>query len=191
MARRRISISSKPSRPFSSVNDSISYQVVSLNVSIFTLVAISIDRYRAVMNPLEAHNNSKLRTKLIIGFIWVFALVLAIPTFMGLKVQYIKEPSTGLMTKPFCSMIGLDNEIWKVYNHGLVALQYFVPLVIISYSYLSMGARLCNESGLPAEARSNSDRVVKNRKKVRHTCYLLCEVGNLLWMSRVAYKSRL
>lgn len=146
--------------------------MVSLNVSIFTLVAISVDRYRAVINPLEAYNNSKLRTKGTIGFIWLFSVFLAIPTFMGLKVQYIKEPSTGLMTKPFCNMIGMDIEIWKVYNFGLVSLQYIFPLAVITYAYSTMGYRLCRETGLAIDARCNSDRIIKNKKKVFGTCSL-------------------
>ncbi|KAG0712748.1 QRFP-like peptide receptor [Chionoecetes opilio] len=66
------------------------FQTVSVNVSIFTLTAIAVDRYRAIVHPLSAQP-SKYRSKVVITFIWLFSVTLAIPNAIALKVTY---PST-------------------------------------------------------------------------------------------------
>lgn len=60
-------------------------QILSVNVSIFTLTAIAIDRHKAILNPLRARS-SKHASKLIIVIIWMIALLLAAPISYGLRV---------------------------------------------------------------------------------------------------------
>jgi leucokinin receptor len=60
-------------------------QVLSVNVSIFTLTAIAIDRHKAILNPLRARS-SKHASKIVIGIIWFAALMLAAPMSHGLRV---------------------------------------------------------------------------------------------------------
>ena len=97
-------------------------QTLSLNVSIFTLVAVALDRFRAVIFPLRART-SHLRTKLCIIPIWMLSFVLSIPTFIALKTR----PHANGVDIVLCDMIGMDMNLWKLYNHTLVVLQYFVP----------------------------------------------------------------
>jgi leucokinin receptor len=61
-------------------------QCVSVNVSVFTLTAIAIDRHRAILNPLKARP-SKIISKIVIVFIWVSSLLLACPMAYGLRVK--------------------------------------------------------------------------------------------------------
>lgn len=60
-------------------------QVLSVNVSIFTLTAIAIDRHKAILNPLRARS-SKHASKIVIGIIWTMSLFLAAPISYGLRV---------------------------------------------------------------------------------------------------------
>lgn len=60
-------------------------QILSVNVSIFTLTAIAIDRHKAILNPLRARS-SKHASKIVIGVIWIVALVFATPISYGLRV---------------------------------------------------------------------------------------------------------
>lgn len=60
-------------------------QILSVNVSIFTLTAIAIDRHKAILNPLRARS-SKHASKIIIGIIWLIALLFATPISYGLRV---------------------------------------------------------------------------------------------------------
>lgn len=60
-------------------------QILSVNVSIFTLTAIAIDRHKAILNPLRARS-SKHASKICILIIWMASLLLAAPISYGLKV---------------------------------------------------------------------------------------------------------
>ncbi|XP_035670154.1 QRFP-like peptide receptor [Branchiostoma floridae] len=52
------------------------FQVLSVSVSIFTLVAIGVDRYQAVMYPLRMRM-SKSRAKQVVAIIWIMSFALA------------------------------------------------------------------------------------------------------------------
>jgi len=60
-------------------------QTLSVNVSIFTLTAIAIDRHKAILNPLRARS-SKHASKIIIAIIWFVAFMLAAPISYALRV---------------------------------------------------------------------------------------------------------
>jgi hypothetical protein len=53
---------------------------------VFTLTAIALERYRAVIHPLKAHL-SKFNAKVEISIIWIFSILLAMPTILALKVS--------------------------------------------------------------------------------------------------------
>ncbi|XP_076327097.1 RYamide receptor-like [Tachypleus tridentatus] len=140
-------------------------QVLSVNVSIFTLTAIALDRYRAVMSPLKART-SKLRAKVAVLGIWAFSAALGAPNAVALRVSIKNDPATGNKTKPFCQNSEIPPLAWRTYNHILVSLQYFVPLFIISYAYLRMGIRL-RENQTPGNAQGPRDaNILRNKQKV-------------------------
>ena len=56
-------------------------QAVSVFVSAYTLVAISVDRYMAIMWPLKPRM-SKRHAKVIIGIVWLVALGTALPILL-------------------------------------------------------------------------------------------------------------
>jgi neuropeptide Y receptor len=56
-------------------------QAVSVFVSAYTLVAISVDRYMAIMWPLKPRI-SKRHAKMTIGVVWLVALGTALPILL-------------------------------------------------------------------------------------------------------------
>ncbi|KAL3214611.1 hypothetical protein MRX96_034777 [Rhipicephalus microplus] len=139
-------------------------QVLSVNVSIFTLTAIALDRYRAVMSPLKART-TKLRAKFIICGIWTLAVAAALPCALALRVETQVESHALNLTKPFCHEVGISRKAWRIYNHVLVCLQYFFPLLTICFVYARMGLKL-KESKSPGNAQGARDAgILKNKKK--------------------------
>ena len=61
-------------------------QNLSVNASIFTLTAIAVDRYKAIMFPLKSHA-SKSRTKVIILIIWIVSALLAVPMAIAFRAE--------------------------------------------------------------------------------------------------------
>lgn len=149
-------------------------QVISVNVSVFTLTAIALDRYRAVLHPLEARA-TKLKTKFIIIGIWTFSVTLSIPTLIAFNVELVWDETTQNLTLPFCHNTGLSAETFRHYNHTLVGLQYFIPLAIISYAYLRMCIHLYRDNEAPANSRVDPTHVNRNKKRVRFRLFLLVD----------------
>lgn len=145
-------------------------QVLSVNVSVFTLSAIAFDRYRAVLHPFNRRGTSKLWAKLIILGIWLVGAMAGAPYAMAFRVTAVYDPQTGDNTKPFCTNSQVPMKIWAVYHFVLVILQYFLPLCFISFAYGRMACRLrCSE-----ETRApRDDAVLRNKRKVniRFLCY--------------------
>lgn len=142
-------------------------QVVSVNVSIFTLTAIAVDRYRAITIPLKARLNSRLTARALISVIWAVSMLTAVPYALALRVTLVQDAATGQRTRPFCHNVVVPPAAWRLYNNALVCLQYFVPLLVICYVYEKI-RRLLKDSTIPGNPETVRDAiVVRNKKKVR------------------------
>jgi leucokinin receptor len=67
---------------------------LSVNISVFTLTFIAIDRYIAVLYPLKA-GFKKTVAAVILVFVWVFGIVSSVPQALYMKVTQVKDNSTG------------------------------------------------------------------------------------------------
>ncbi|GIY70811.1 RYamide receptor [Caerostris extrusa] len=75
----------------------VSYaQAVSVFISAYTLVAISFDRYIAILYPLRPRM-TKLQAKLIIVLVWFVALLTPLPTAIMSKLE---QPQDWIDRKP-------------------------------------------------------------------------------------------
>ncbi|XP_022249004.1 RYamide receptor-like [Limulus polyphemus] len=161
-------------------------QVLSVNVSIFTLTAIALDRYRAVVFPLKVRT-SKFRAKLIIAGIWAFGGATGIPYALALRVSQVYDPTTNNYTKPFCDNIEFSPTAWKTYKHVLVCIQYFVPLFIISFAYSRMGLKL-KDGQVPGNSHGPRDRgIIKNKKKVIKMLFIVVTIFAFCWLPFQTY----
>lgn len=77
-------------RSFARESGSNSYlptlQHLSINVSIFTLVVIALDRYRAILWPLKG-GHSKFRAKIHLIVVWILGTIIAIPNIVLFHVS--------------------------------------------------------------------------------------------------------
>lgn len=201
-------------------------QVVSLNVSIFTLVTLSVDRHRAVTKPLKPHI-SKTTGYMTIACIWIVSILAAVPTFLAFQItfrrvnhQSIVSSEPGISSlfntsvrsateesillslspgsreqlmqeetlEPMCWPTGIDEDWWRTYNHVLVALQYMLPIIIISMAYMHMAIVLSSGQGILNDSRteslraSHSKRRVSTLSKSSHT-FLFCCLRHILGSS--------
>ncbi|PNF39064.1 hypothetical protein B7P43_G04344 [Cryptotermes secundus] len=159
-------------------------QVLSVNVSIFTLTAIAVDRHRAILNPLSA-SPSKLCAKLVIAGIWVISGGLAAPMAVALRVTMVDSPHGH--QKPFCHNVKLSEEAMLSYRVILVVLQYLTPLCIISCVYIRMALALWG-SKAPGNAQSSRDAtLMKNKMKVIKMLVIVVALFALCWLPLQTY----
>ncbi|XP_077530906.1 tachykinin-like peptides receptor 99D [Haemaphysalis longicornis] len=162
-------------------------QVLSVNVSIFTLTAIALDRYRAVTAPLRARCCSKFNAKVLIGIVWAVSTAAALPYALALRVILVYDSVSGEVSRPFCINEVLPPFAWKVYNHVLVGLQYFLPLCVICYTYGRIGGALRN-SRTPGNAETVRDtNIIRNKRKVTKMILVVVAIFAICWLPYQTY----
>ena len=123
------------------------FQSVAVSVSIFTLVAISVDRYIAIIHPMRPKPRSK-STLIAIGVVWICACAFSIPPayFTEYKVY---NGSTE------CAEVEWEHS--KQYSIIAMCVQYFIPLTILAFAYGRIGFRVWMRK-TPGEADALRDK---------------------------------
>lgn len=145
----------------------MSLQALSILGSVYTIFAISVDRFCAVFFPLQ-----KILTKPRLGgcivFIWLIAIAFAIP-------QGVIATVLAAGKKHVCVPVW-ENSGMKSSNYTLifVVFSYIFPLVAIATLYTFTGARLW-KSTAPGH---HSEEIIKRMKATRRkpTKMLICIV---------------
>lgn len=78
---------------------------VSIGVSVFTLTALSGDRYVAIVSPLRRHSSSTARrhTCILAAAIWIAAIALAIPDAVISEVQVLELDDSHVIKVRTCN----------------------------------------------------------------------------------------
>lgn len=134
-------------------------QSLAVLLSAFTLVSMSLDRYIAIVYPLRPRM-TKLQALLAIGATWFCAMVVPLPTAIVSGVTVLEENGNGLCL-----------EIWNpsqqyAYSLSLLILQYFLPLVVLSFTYGRIGYIIWIKA-IPGEAeRKRDQKMAASKRKV-------------------------
>ncbi|XP_033843295.1 galanin receptor type 1b [Periophthalmus magnuspinnatus] len=145
---------------------------VCMLVSIFTLTAMSVDRYVAVvLSKKSALIRSRRNALLGVALIWTLALVLSVPV-----AQH--QVLTGHPTAPnstFCW------ERWpgpsrSVYRVSILVLGYLLPLLLISCCYAKVLFHLHKKM------KNMSKKSERSKKKTAQTVLLVVTAFSLCWM---------
>lgn len=107
-------------------------QTMSLFASVFTLTAVSLTRYWAVLYPLRRQLTTT-NAKCLIIVIWLLSII---PVSPYMSVLAVGE-TTGS-----CDENWSDERSRKIYTVALFIAQYAVPLSIITAAYISIGKEL-------------------------------------------------
>jgi len=175
-------------------------QILSVNISIFTLVAISLDRYRAIMYPLK-RKPTKLISKVVIIMIWICGFLFALPmayafTYDNVPESYPIPEDEAPKLKPFCYIDFSYNEthmdefkmdLFKYYSTSLLTVQYFLPMAIISVAYSRIAFRLWG-SKTPGAAQDERDHIIlANKKKVIKMLLIVVCIFSVCWLPWQTY----
>ncbi|XP_046666371.1 LOW QUALITY PROTEIN: orexin/Hypocretin receptor type 1-like [Homalodisca vitripennis] len=104
-------------------------QVLTVNVSVFTLTAIAVDRHRDILNPLSARP-SKLRAKISIACIWCVAGILAVPMAIALRVAIVEEVDSSRYRYInviwfCCDWLAMSNSCYNPFIYGIYNVKFF------------------------------------------------------------------
>ena len=113
-------------------------QTMSLFASVFTLTAVSLTRYWAILYPLR-RQLSTTKAKWVIVIIWLLSIVPVSPYISVLSIS-----ATGS-----CDENWSDVRSRKIYTVVLFVAEYLVPLSIIGAAYISIGRELGKKNSAP------------------------------------------
>lgn len=150
----------------------VSYaQAVSVFISAYTLIAISIDRYIAIIYPLRPRM-TKLHSKLIIIVIWVVALLTPMPTALLSKLLPLPQnynSSDSFANQPLlyhCTEDWSREDYRYYYSMLLMILQYAFPFSVLIFTYSRIAVVVWGKRP-PGEAEDGRDaRMAASKRKV-------------------------
>ncbi|XP_037799457.1 neuropeptide CCHamide-1 receptor-like [Penaeus monodon] len=137
-------------------------------ITVFTLTALSADRYMAIVRPVSHHvSDTADRVTVIVAVgIWVFSAILALPAalFSHVPDKFTPTGEKYHICTPFPPYLG---DLYpKIHTLVKFIVYYVLPLVLIATFYVLMARHLLvSAQHLPGEA-AGQQRQVQARRKV-------------------------
>uniref|UniRef100_A0A8C1QN31 Neuropeptide FF receptor 1 n=1 Tax=Cyprinus carpio TaxID=7962 RepID=A0A8C1QN31_CYPCA len=137
-------------------------QGMSVSASVFTLVAIAVDRFRCIVYPFQP-KLTLLVAKVTIVMIWGLAVVIMCPSAVTLTVKrvehhYMVHDEDYNRTYPLfsCFENWASPQMRKVYTTVLFAHIYLIPLTLITLMYGRIGIKLYTTSVISGNDQQES-----------------------------------
>uniref|UniRef100_A0A8D0GXH5 Substance-P receptor n=1 Tax=Sphenodon punctatus TaxID=8508 RepID=A0A8D0GXH5_SPHPU len=152
------------------------FPIAAVFASIYSMTAIALDRYMAIIHPLKPRL-SATSTKIVICVIWLLALLLAFPQgyysvtldLPGRVVCFIDWPEHH--RRPYD----------KAYFCCVTVLTYFLPLLVIGCAYSVVGITLW-ASEIPGDSSDRyHEQVSAKRKVVKMMIIVVCTFA-ICWL---------
>ncbi|XP_024243960.1 gastrin-releasing peptide receptor [Oncorhynchus tshawytscha] len=166
-------------------------QLTSVGVSVFTLTALSADRYKAIVKPMDIHT-STAKICFRAAAIWLFSMTLAVPevVFSDLHTFNISQTNDTFVT---CAPYPHAGDLHpKIHSMAFFLIFYIIPLLIISVYYCFIARSLIQSaSDMPVEAHLHIKKQIESRKRLAKTVLVFVGLFAVCWLpSHVIYLYR-
>ncbi|NXS40205.1 NPFF2 protein, partial [Balaeniceps rex] len=177
--------------PFGSLVCKVSGMVqgISVSASVFTLVAIAVDRFRCIVYPFKQKLTISTAVA-IIAVIWILAVAIMCPSAVMLHVQEEKHFRVilgyGNETRPvyWCQEDWPNPGMRKIYTTVLFANIYLAPLSLIIIMYARISIVLFN-TAMPMMGKHSQEQrhsVSKKKQKVIKMLIIVALLFTLSWL---------
>uniref|UniRef100_A0A8C8VJ04 Neuromedin-B receptor n=1 Tax=Pelusios castaneus TaxID=367368 RepID=A0A8C8VJ04_9SAUR len=167
-------------------------QLTSVGVSVFTLTALSADRYKAIVNPMDIQTSNAVLWTCIKAFaIWIISMMLAVPEAVFSEVAYIN--GTDNVSFRACIPYPQTDDMHPKIHSVLIFLVYFlIPLTIISIYYYHIARTLIKSAhNIPGEYSEHSKRQMETRKRLAKIVLVFVGFFAICWFpNHVLYMYR-
>ncbi|NXA62962.1 NPFF2 protein, partial [Mohoua ochrocephala] len=159
-------------------------QGISVSASVFTLVAIAVDRFRCIVHPFKQKLTIPTAVA-VIAVIWILAVAIMCPSAVLLQVQEEKHfrvlLGSGNATRPvfWCREEWPEPGMRKIYTTVLFANIYLAPLSLIVVMYARISVSLSHAGKRSQEQRHS---VWKRKQKVITMLILVTLLFTLSWL---------
>ncbi|XP_051042537.1 neuropeptide FF receptor 1 [Phodopus roborovskii] len=164
-------------------------QGMSVSASVFTLVAIAVERFRCIVHPFREKLTLR-KALLTIAVIWALALLIMCPSAVTLTVtreehHFMLDARNRSYPLYSCWEAWPEKGMRKVYTAVLFAHIYLAPLALIVVMYARIARKLCQAPG-PArdteETVAEGGRATRRRARVVHMLVMVALFFTLSWL---------
>ena len=146
---------------------------VSTLVSSQSLVLIAIDRFGAVVFPLRSPLISSNQCRFFILATWIIAMVVRCPILFFFKVL---EYPDGLECTPLWSFT------FKHYTVAMIAVGFYVPLVLITILYLTITLTIKSQKTPGEQSVNRREQRLKREKTVLKISIAIVSAFTIGWL---------
>jgi len=133
-------------------------QILAVCGSVFTNMAIGIDRFMAVMFPLRSRLTKK-RARYVIMLIWLACMAVS-------SVQFQVAGTYDNSGRTVCTEMWSDEKQRKIYTVSVFVITYVVPLVILSITYTIVGILLWKRTSPGNRDHARDMQQLRSKRKV-------------------------
>ncbi|XP_050436017.1 neuropeptide SIFamide receptor-like [Adelges cooleyi] len=138
-------------------------QGVSVAASVYSLIAVSADRFLAIWYPLKCQVTTR-RARYIIGFIWFVSTTITIPwaLFFDMVAIFKDAPNLELCLEVWPDYLD-GNLYFLVGNLGMC---YVVPMIAISLCYIMIWVKVSRRT-IPTDNKDAQMERIQQKSKVK------------------------
>ncbi|XP_005748752.1 tachykinin receptor 3a isoform X1 [Pundamilia nyererei] len=153
------------------------FPVTSVFASIYSMAAIAVDRYMAIIHPLKPRLSAKVTTGVIVC-IWSLAIVLAFPLCYFSTIQTIRS----IPQRTVCYVAWPNRKDDSFMYHIIVTvLVYLLPLVVMGITYTIVGLTLWGGE-IPGDSSDNYHGQLRAKRKVVKMMIVVVVMFALCWL---------
>ncbi|XP_059826095.1 neuromedin-K receptor-like [Hypanus sabinus] len=146
------------------------FPIAAMFASIYSMTAIAVDRYMAIIHPLQPRMSATV-TKVIIASIWSLATILAFPLCYYSKIK--QHPGRVL-----CQLSWPGDFIYQI---ALLILGYVLPLVVMGITYAIIGITLWGGE-IPGDTSESYHDQLKAKRKVVKMMIVVVFTFTICWL---------
>ena len=153
-------------------------------ISVYTLVALSVERYYAICHPVKAKVKSTAsRAKKVVVIIWICSFI---PNFALIAGLEWAKPESGSLGA-HCTLIVFENPaVWKTFYVLVFAMQYLIPIVCMVICFVEikkvLNARKIYALTSPTpNAHAGQLAVIRSRRKTVLTILIMIVAYFACW----------
>ncbi|XP_051947381.1 neuromedin-K receptor-like [Xyrauchen texanus] len=155
------------------------YPVAAVFASIYSMSAIALDRYMAIIHPLKPRL-SATATKGMIACLWILAVILAFPLCFYSTTRAVPPRILCYVDWPRPA----DDPI--MYHVIVAVLVYLLPLVVMAATYSRVGLTLWGGE-IPGHSSENFQDQLKAKRKVVKMMVIVVVTFAICWLPYHAY----
>nr|KAG5708374.1 hypothetical protein BaRGS_034405 [Batillaria attramentaria] len=140
-------------------------QLTYVFVSILTILAIAVERYRAIVCSTRLKSDRQRVTRFVIPAIWIFSLGMATPLAVTHKLEQVQGPF-GDVILTLCVEHWESDLLLGVYTVYILLFQYALPAATITALHLLICRFLRTRVHLRSDSTNSRQKLVRHRKNL-------------------------